>query len=153
MQLWKNFLIRNSTNLKIMRTLATVVGHYGSRNIDNLCSHLQRKQRVLIEVIDDLIRHSYMKSIRRWCESCPGNATLEELLDQELNKRENNENFSYCQWDTTDRAIMTTFAVTYKENKEFLIEVIDDLIRHSYITLLKITSFWYKTKSKATNGA
>ena len=85
-----------------------------------------------------------------WILSC--NATLKEFLDQELNERENNENFNYCQWDTTDRAILTIFAATYKENKEFLIEVIDDLIRHFYITKLKITSFWCKTKSKATTG-
>ena len=36
--------------------------------------------------------------------------------------------------------------------KETLINVIDDLTRHSYIAKLKITSSWYRTKSKATTG-
>ena len=74
------------------------------------------------------------------CESCPGTATLKEFLDRELNEHEDDEKFNYCQWDTTDRAILTTFTATYKEYKETLIDVIDDLTRHSYIAKLKITS-------------
>ena len=92
------------------------------------------------------------KCIMHWCESCPGTATLKEFLDQELNEHEDDEKFNYCQWDTTDRAILTTFTATYEEYKETLIDVIDDLTRHSYIAKLKITSSWYRTKSKATTG-
>ena len=33
-----------------------------------------------------------------------------------------------------------------------MIDVIDDLTRHPYIAELKITSFLYRTKSKATTG-
>ena len=55
-------------------------------------------------------------------------------------------------WDTTDRAILTTFTATYKEYKKTLIDVIDDLTRHSYIAKLKITSSWYSTKSNAITG-
>ena len=42
-----------------------------------------------------------------------------------------------------------TFTSTYKEYKETLIDVIDDLASHSYITKLKIISSWYRAKSKA----
>ena len=35
-------------------------------------------------------------------ESCPGTVTLEEFVDQELNKHEDDEDFNYCQWDTRD---------------------------------------------------
>ena len=49
------------------------------------------------------------------------------FLDQEVNKHENDEKFNYCQWDTTDQAIMTTFTAPYKEYKETLIDIIDDL--------------------------
>ena len=80
------------------------------------------------------------KCIIHQCESCPGTATLKEFLDQELNEHEDDEKFNYCQWDTTDRAILTTFTATYKEYKETLIDVIDDLTRHFYIAKLKITS-------------
>ena len=74
------------------------------------------------------------------CESCPGTATLKEFLDQELNEHEDDEKFSYCRWDTTDPAILTTFTATYEEYKETLIDIIDNLTRHSYIAKLKITS-------------
>ena len=80
------------------------------------------------------------KSIIHQCESCPCTASLKELFDQELNKHEGDEKFNYCQSDTTDRAILTTFTVTYKEYKETLIDVIDDLTRHFYIAKLKVTS-------------
>ena len=73
------------------------------------------------------------------CGSCPGSATLKEFLDQELNEYEDDEKFDYCQQDTTDRAILTTFTAIYKEYKETLTDVIDNLTRYSYITKLKIT--------------
>ena len=84
------------------------------------------------------------------CESCPGGATLKEFLDQELNEHEDDEKFNYCQWDTADSAILTTFTAPYEEYKETLIDVIDDLIRHSYIPKVKITGSSYRMKSKAT---
>ena len=80
-------------------------------------------------------------------------ATLKEILDQELNEYEDDEKFNYCQCNTTDRAILTTFTATYEEYEETLIDVIDDLTRRTYIAKLKITSSWYRTKSKATTGA
>ena len=64
------------------------------------------------------------------CESCPGTAALKEFLDQEFNKHEGDEEFYYCQWDTTDRATLTTITSTCKEFKETLIDVIDDLTRY-----------------------
>ena len=42
---------------------------------------------------------------------------------------------------TTDRAILTTFTATYEGHKETLINVIDDLTRHSHIAKLKTTQF------------
>ena len=41
------------------------------------------------------------------CESCAGTTALKEFLDQELNKHEDHEKLNYCQWDTTDQAILT----------------------------------------------
>ena len=89
------------------------------------------------------------KCIMHWCESCPGIATLKEFLDQELNEH---EKFNYCHWNTKDWSILTTFTTTYEEYKETLINAIDDLTRHSYITKLKVTSSSYRTKPKATTG-
>ena len=67
------------------------------------------------------------------CDSCSGTATLEKFLDQELKKHEDDEKFHYCQWDTTDRAMLTTFTAPYEKYKETLIEVFDDLKGHSYL--------------------
>ena len=92
------------------------------------------------------------KCIIHRCESFPGTATLKEFLDQQFNVHEEDEKFNYRQWDTTDWAILTTFTATYKEYKETLLDVIDDLISHSYIAKINITSSWYRTKSKATTG-
>ena len=81
------------------------------------------------------------------CESCSGTATLKEFLDQEINKHEDDEKLNYCQWDTTNHAILTTFTTTYEKQKGTLIDVVDnltrhvdDLTRHSYIAKLKTTS-------------
>ena len=75
------------------------------------------------------------KCILYQCKSCSGTAALNKFLNQELKKHEDDE-----QWDNTDRAISTTFTATYEEYKETLIDVIDDLTKHSYISKLKITS-------------
>ena len=50
------------------------------------------------------------------------------------------EKFNYWPWGTTDRALLTTFTASYEEYKETLIDVIDDLKRHSYIAKLEIIS-------------
>ena len=71
------------------------------------------------------------KCIMHQCESYPGTATLKEFLDQELNEHKDDEKFNHCQWDTTDRVILTTTAASYEEYKETLIDVTDDLTRHS----------------------
>ena len=65
------------------------------------------------------------------CESYPGTAILRKVFDQELDKHEGDEEFNYCQWDTTDRATLTTITVTYEEYKGTLIVAIDNLTKYS----------------------
>ena len=74
------------------------------------------------------------------CEFCFDTATMEEFIDHKLNKREDDEEFNYCQWDTTDRATLAVITVTQEKYKETLIDVVDHLIRHSYIAKLTMTS-------------
>ena len=108
---------------------------------------------LLVDVIDwdltykDLIKKSVSNTEGNKCimhryESCPGTASLKKFIDQELNEHEDNDKFNNCQWDTTDRTILTTFTATYEEYKETLIDVIDNLTRHSYIAKLIISSSW-----------
>ena len=68
-------------------------------------------------------------------ESCSCTAILKQLKEHE-----HDEEFNYCQRDTTDRARLATITATNEEYKETLIDVIDDLTRHFYIAKLKITS-------------
>ena len=65
-------------------------------------------------------------NIMHRCESCPDTAALKDFLDQELNEHEDDWKLNYCQLDTTDGSILTTFKDTYEEYKDTLIEVIDD---------------------------
>ena len=67
------------------------------------------------------------------CESCLATATLKKFLEQELDEHEDDEKCNYSQWETTDRAILTTFTATYEEYKQTLIDVIDALTIHFYI--------------------
>ena len=57
----------------------------------------------------------------------------EKFLDHKLNEHEVDEKFNYCQWESTDRATLTTITATYEEHKETLINDINDLTRYSYI--------------------
>ena len=70
----------------------------------------------------------------------PVPATPKEFLDYELSEHEHDEKFNYCQWGTMDRAILATITATCEEYRKTLIEVTDDLVRHSYIAKVKITS-------------
>ena len=58
-----------------------------------------------------------------WCESCPGTATPEEFLDQDLNENEDDEKLNYCQWETMDQSVMTIFTAINKEYKEMLLMI------------------------------
>ena len=80
------------------------------------------------------------KCIMHQCESRHGTTVLKEFLYQELTKHEDDENFNYCQWGITNQSILTTSTATYEEYSETLIDLIDDLTRHSFIAKLKITS-------------
>ena len=57
------------------------------------------------------------KCIMHRFNSCPGTASLEEFLDQELNEHEDDHKFNYCQCGTTDRAILQAVQLLMKNKK------------------------------------
>ena len=61
--------------------------------------------------------------IHRW-ESCPGTAILKKFLDQELNKHEDDE----------EPGNIDNHYSHLRRTQETLIDVINDLTRHSYIS-------------------
>ena len=64
LQLWKNFLIRNSTNMKMMRNLITVSGTLRIEQYWQPLQPLTKNTKRLIDVIDDLTRHSYIAKLK-----------------------------------------------------------------------------------------
>lgn len=67
------------------------------------------------------------------CELCPGKDGLRAFLDEQLSDVDLDDEFHFNQWDTTDRASLTTHTCTYREYIDLLIDSIDQLTRHSYL--------------------
>ena len=80
------------------------------------------------------------------CELCPGTAALKSFLDEQLDEVDMDEEFHYCQWDTTDRAMLTTLTTTYEEYKDIIVENINALTRHSF--LAKCQAKFLKSKKE-----
>ena len=66
------------------------------------------------------------------CESCPGTSALMEFLNQ-FAGCDKEEEFHYSGWDTTDWATLTTITTAYEEYKETLVNVTDNLTKHSHL--------------------
>ena len=64
LQPWNNFLIRNSTNMKMMRNLITVSGTLRIEQYWQPLQPLTKNTKRLIDVIDDLTRHSYIAKLK-----------------------------------------------------------------------------------------
>ena len=71
------------------------------------------------------------------CESCPGTATLKEFLDQ-VNMKMMRNLITVSGTLRIEQYWQPLQPLT--KNTKRLIDVIDDLTRHSYIAKLKITS-------------
>ena len=62
LQLWKNFFVRNSMNMKMMRNLSTVSG---TRAIfTTFTVTCDEYKKTLIDVIDDLTKYSYIEKLK-----------------------------------------------------------------------------------------
>ena len=86
----------------------------------------------------DLTLKIFCDSTRMECmmhqwESCPGGAGLKQFLDKQLNDDDSESEFHYNQWDTTNRASLTTVTTKCEEYKDVLIDGIDKLTKHSYL--------------------
>ena len=65
------------------------------------------------------------------CELCYGITALLLLLEDQLADVHSNDEFHFSQWDTTDRAALTTITRTYDEYKELLPKTIKNVTRLS----------------------
>ena len=68
------------------------------------------------------------------CSNCPGTDNLKTFLDEELNDIDTDQEFHFNQWQSTDRSQLITQTVTVDEYKDLVIECIDALTSHSYIS-------------------
>ena len=88
------------------------------------------------------------------CESCPGREGLKNFLDEQLSDVDLDGEFHYNQWDTTDRAALTTHTNTYEDYKDILIDAIDQLTRHSaYLAKCQAKYLNEKKESLSNNEA
>ena len=110
------------------------------------------------------------------CEKCPGIEALKTFLQDSLKDFDEEEEFHYMQWDTTDRASLQTITTTCSDYIEILSKEIDELTKHSFVTkcqarflnlrknlcclmkrlfcatLLKITNSLFKMRSRVITG-
>ena len=61
------------------------------------------------------------------CKKCPGTTELKAFLDEKLY-------FHFNKWESTVRSQLITQTVTVEEYKDLVIECIDELTAHSYIS-------------------
>lgn len=119
-----------------------IAGSTGTHSVCVCSSH--QNAVLLVDAIDwditykDLINKLVCDSTNKECmmhrcESCPGNVGLKTFLDEQLNDVDMDAEFHYSQWDTTDRATLTTLTTTYEEYKDIVVENINALTRHSYL--------------------
>ena len=118
----------------------------GSTGTHSVCvCSIHQNAKLLVSAIDweitykDLISKvvcdaSKKECMLHRCEKCPGRDALQKFLDEELDEVEPDEEFHYSQWDTTDRATLSTRTTTCEEYKELLIDTIDRLTKHSYLS-------------------
>ena len=69
------------------------------------------------------------------CDNCPGTESLRTFLQQQLNDFDEDKEFHYPQWQTTDRATLQTITTTCGEYKETLITAINSLTKHSFLAV------------------
>lgn len=68
------------------------------------------------------------------CQNCPGTAELKAFLDEQLDDINEDQEFHFYKWQSTDRTQLITQTVTVEEYKDFVVECIDELTAHSYIS-------------------
>ena len=85
------------------------------------------------------------------CESGPGSAALKKFQDDELSHLDMDSEFHYCQWQTTDHAVLATLTTTFKEYKELPIDSINNLTQHSYLAKAQARHVKSKKESLGAN--
>ena len=68
------------------------------------------------------------------CSNCPGRDHLKVFLDEKLEDIDDDLEFHFNQWQSTGRSQLITQTVMVDEYKDIVIECIDKLTSHSYIS-------------------
>ena len=93
--------------------------------------------------------HSNECMIHR-CENCPGSEALRIFMKEELCHFEQDEEFHFSQWRSTDRTALITQTCSIEEYIEIVVEAIDNLTAHSYIA--KSQAKFLREKRKFETG-
>ena len=117
---------------------------------------------LLVDAIDweytykDLIKKVVCDPDNKVCmmhrfESCLVSAALKKFLDDELSHLDMDSEFHYCQWQTTDHAVLATLTTTFKEYTELPIDSINNLTQHSYLAKAQARHVKSKKESLGAN--
>jgi hypothetical protein len=68
------------------------------------------------------------------CDSCATSSSLREHVTSKFEEYEIVDNIDFSQWDSTDRATLRTYTSPVEEFVDLLVEKIDDLTTHSFIS-------------------
>ena len=85
----------------------------------------------MAKVVCDTSRNECM--VHR-CTNCSGTDNLLAFLDEQLSEMDADQEFHFNKWESTDRSQLITPTVTIEEYKNLVIECIEELTAHSYIS-------------------
>ncbi|XP_066934504.1 uncharacterized protein [Clytia hemisphaerica] len=87
------------------------------------------------------------------CENCPGVEALKVFVKEKLKDFDEEEEFHYMQWDTTDRASLQTITTNCNDYVDTLCKDIDELTKHSFVTKCQAKFLKAKKESLLPNEA
>lgn len=70
----------------------------------------------------------------RHCSNCPSSDNVKSFIMEKFEEWDPNDDVTYSSWISTDRTQQVQFTVTLEEYLEILIEGLEKLIPHSFIT-------------------
>ena len=137
-----------------------IAGGSGTHSVC-VCTHHQNAI-LLVDAINwnltykDLIEEVVCNTDNRMCMmhrcvKCTGSDGLLSFLNEELQDFEEDTEFHYSQWQTTDRSTLVTLTTTIDEYKQLLFKTIDELTKNSY--LAKCQKHYLKAKKEKLTKA
>lgn len=99
-----------------------------------LLLHASRIEDSYNELIEKLICSRNKDCMLRHCDNCPSNEILKTFIMSKFDEWDPYDEITFSSWVSTDRTQQVQFTVTFKEYLDILLEKLEVLIPHSFIT-------------------